>query len=469
MTTTGTMGFPIDPARPHSVTNSRKTNIGQFFTWLQQAFNNREIAIGLWIILGLLFCLSRADLRASLWIVAKVLINPKLLLFFGIVALNIVALCWLLAKIGLWSKSQLAPTVLWFVMGGCVFAGRALQSNEDDQYFRNLFRGSLKLGGIFEFIVVAYTFGLMTEIVLTPLLFLLIATLAFAEKKPEYAKAKVLLEFILATFAIVLVWNSVSSIWKQPGMFFTTDTGRNFALPILLTVGSIPVFYLLFCYSHVEQSRYQINRKAIQSDGLKRYARRRFFLHFSLRPWLLQRATRQFHTLPAKTNADVDQIISDILSYERNEKDPPAVDPALGWSPFVARNYLREFGMRTNDYHKGHGEYWASSSYVDLDTHILPSKAVFYIKGLEGVVTTLKLTGMFSDDFDSAKAVEKLREVGASLCEKATRRNDIDIDLLIPNSQIFENEMIIDGTTIRSLGERYPSDKGFGISLTLSR
>ena len=145
-------------------------NIEQYLTWLQQAFNNREIAIGLWIILGLLFCLSRAELRSSLWNLASALIAPKLLLFFGIVAINVVALCWLLAEIGLWSMSQMPPTILWFVMGGCVFAGRALQSKEDDQFFRKLFRGSLRLGGIFEFIVVAYTFSLVTELVLVPTL-----------------------------------------------------------------------------------------------------------------------------------------------------------------------------------------------------------------------------------------------------------------------------------------------------------
>ena len=436
---------------------------------MQEAFNNREIATGLWIILGLLFCLSRADLRSSLWSVAKILIAPKLLQFFGMVALNVTVLCWLLAELGLWSKSQLLPTALWFVMGGCVFAGRALQSNEDDQYFRNLFRGSLKLSGIFEFIVVAYTFSLVTELVLVPILFFLAATLAFASTKPEYAKVKVLLELILGTFAAVLVWNSVSSIWSQPDQFFTTDTGRNFVLPILLTVGSIPVFYLLFCYSHIEQARIQIDQKTFQSDDLKRYARRRFFLIFPLRPWLLRRATRQFHTLPARTNADVDQIISDIINYERDEESPPTVDPTTGWNPFEARDFLREEGLRTNDYHKGSAEYWASSEYVDLDSHILPNKAVFYIEGQEGVVTTLRLTGEFMDDFDSGEAIQKLRAIGALLCEKALGNAGNAVDSLISNSQVFENQMIIDGTTVKAWGERYPSNKGFEVFLTLSR
>jgi hypothetical protein len=165
----------------------------------------------------------------------------------------------------------------------------------------------------------------------------------------------------------------------------------------------------------------------------------------------------------------VDRIISDILNYERNEEDPPAVDPERDWSPFEARDYLREHGLRTNDYHKGDDGYWASSPYVDLDTHTLPNQAVFYIEGLEGVVTTLKLTGKFMDEFDSKEAMQKLREVGGSLCEKATGHSDIDIDSLIPNSQVFENGITIDGTTLRAWGERYPSDKGFEVFLTISR
>jgi hypothetical protein len=118
---------------------------------------------------------------------------------------------------------------------------------------------------------------------------------------------------------------------------------------------------------------------------------------------------------------------------------------------------------------KGHDEYWASSEYVELDGHILPNKAVFYIEGQEGVATTLKLTGKLMDDFESGEAIEKLKIIGGVLCEKAVGHVDFTIDSLIPNSQVFENPMIIDGTTIRAWGERYPSNKGFEVFLTLSR
>ncbi|WP_417262456.1 hypothetical protein [Celeribacter sp.] len=120
----------------------------------------------------------------------------------------------------------------------------------------------------------------------------------------------------------------------------------------------------------------------------------------------------------------MDQIITDILNCERDEEAPEIVDSAEGWSPFEARDFLMEKGLRTNDYHKGYDEYWANSEYIDLDSHILPNKAVFYIEGHEGVATTLKLTGKFTDDFDSGEAIQKLKVIGALLCEKAVGHGD---------------------------------------------
>jgi len=188
-----------------------------------------------------------------------------------------------------------------------------------------------------------------------------------------------------------------------------------------------------------------------------------------LRPWLLRRATRQFHVLPAKSNADVDQIIGDILNYERSEEMPPEIDPSVGWSPFLARDFLKEHGLRTNDYHEGYDEYWASSDYVDLDDHILPNNAIFYIEGEDGVVKTLKLTGKFRDDFDGSSAIVKLREIAQALCLAAIGDSDIDFETFLPDADVFETDAIIDGATLRSWANRYPSGTGYEVFFALYR
>lgn len=129
-------------------------------TWLTTIFNNRELAIGLWVAVGFIFCLTRSELRKSLWSVLRALLAPRLLIFFGIIAVNVAALCWLLATMGLWSTAQLPATILWFMIAGSVMAVRAVQVKEDDGYFRGLLKGSLSLGRAFEFIFVAQSFGI---------------------------------------------------------------------------------------------------------------------------------------------------------------------------------------------------------------------------------------------------------------------------------------------------------------------
>jgi hypothetical protein len=236
----------------------------QFSTWLTAIINNRELASGLWVIAGIIFFLTRSDLRKGIWPVLRALLAPRLLIFFGIIAVNVAALCWLLATVGLWSTAQVPATILWFMIAGCVMAGRALQAQEDDGHFRGLLKGSLRLGGVFEFIVVAQSFGIVTELLLVPVLFVLGATLVMSEAKPEHAQVKTLLEFILAAIVVAFLWNSISTIWDQPEQFFTTDTGRNFIFPILMTIGCIPVSYVLYCYSHIGRARTVINQKTFQ-------------------------------------------------------------------------------------------------------------------------------------------------------------------------------------------------------------
>ena len=196
---------------------------------------------------------------------------------------------------------------------------------EGENYFKTLFWDSFKVAWIFEFLIVAYSFSLLTELMLVPFMTFIGLIIAVAGSNEEHASVKVLFEWIAFAVVLTFLWQTIGSIWEQPKSFFTTLTGRNFLLPGLLSVGSIPFLYACYCFSHIELARIQIDRKTFQSDELKRYARKRFFLTFLVRPWLLKRATRQFHVIPASTNSDVDQIIAEVLLYERHSKYPPEV------------------------------------------------------------------------------------------------------------------------------------------------
>ena len=443
--------------------------MNDWWIWVQATFNNREIATGIWFLFAFVLCLLHKDIRSGMWGVLKASMQIKLLILFGSLPVNVTGLCWLSSRFGLWTPGQLLPTILWIFLSGIALTCRALSAKEDEGYFNTLFLDSFKIAGILEFLVVAYSFSLPVEFVLVPCMAFVALVSDFAGIKNEHASVKTLFEWIAFAVLVVMLWKVVGSILEQPEAFFTTQTGRNFLLPVLLTVGSIPFLYFWYCYSHIEDARIRINLKTFQSKELKRYARKRFFLTFMARPWLLRRATRQFHIIPANTYSDVDQIIADIFIHERNSESPPEVDENLGWSPYLARDFLKAEGLRTGDYHSSHdgAEWWASSNYIDLDNQVFPNSVAFYVEGIRELVTTLKLKGHFRDDFDPASAKEKFNEIAQTLLKKSISGDLHRVQDALNSDKDFA--LAVNKTQVVRRTELYTNEKGFELYFILAR
>lgn len=437
--------------------------------WLLDNFNTREVATGIWLVVGISFLLFWKKTRVSLKEVFRAILQRKLLVVFGSLAAYLTGLCWLLSELSLWNAGQITSTILWYFLSGAVLLGRSLSAKEDDRYFKKLILDSFKVATVFEFIVVAYTFHFLIELLLVPFFAFLSIIIGVSETKEEYRPAKKLFEAIIAIIVIVLLWNSVSQIWQSPDIFFTTKNGYNFILPILLTIGSVPFFYLWYCYASYEMASVRIGSQRNQPDVLKRYARRRFFFSFFFKPWLLQRAVRQFQILSSRTNEEVDQIIESVQRHEMSANNPPAVNESDGWSPYLSRDYLIEHGLRTEDYHVTYGgdEWWASSSYVDLDDHILPNKISFYLIGQEDLVNKLKLVGSFYTDTETNQAIKKFREVALNLTERALGVSAEEAVMIIPDSAQFDIDR--GETRISYHIDEYPAHNGFYVNFLLSR
>lgn len=439
--------------------------MNEIWLWVTQNFNNREIAAAAWIVLILGLVSIKKDVRSSLFGVVRAVADRKLLIVFGAFAGWIGVLSWLASLTGLWTSKQGVPTVVWYFVGGLPLLFRAFDAKEGTQHFRGYATAVLSGTALIEFIYVAKTFSLPTELILTPIV-TFIALLAVVS---EHAAVNKLLTWVLAIAALTILWNSVSQIWAVPETFFTIETARSFILPIYLTIFSIPFFYALHCYSHIEGARIQIDLKTFQSDELKAYAKKRFILTFMARPWLLRRATRQFHIMPARIAADVDKIIQDILHYERQEENPPEVDDLEGWSPFAAREFLADEGLRTNDYHaSGDGEeWWSGVAARDLDEGILPSIGNYSFSGIEGAVKQLKLRGHYVDQYLTDIALTEFSRLAWELCKKALKGNSTAIQERLARREPFE--MSLGETKVKLILDRFSNDKGFELTLFLTR
>ena len=441
----------------------------EWWPWLQANFPNRQIATGIWLFIGFVLCFLSRNIRSSIGGVLKALVQRKLVILFGWTILNVGVLCWLLSMIGLWGRDQLTATVLWTVLSGLALVGRTLSVGNDQGFFKRLLVDCLKITVVLEFLVVGYSFSLPIELLLVFFMTILVLSIELSQAKDELASVRRLFEWIVAAVVAFVLWKAVWAIWDRPDTFFTTKTGRNVLLPMLLTAGSIPFLYLLHCYSNIEIARIRLDLKTFQSDELKRYARRRFFLRFMVRPRLLLRAARQFHSLPAKTTDDVDQIVADVLVHERRRKYPPDVDGNVGWSPYLACVFLEPEGFETSDYHRAPGgdSWWAESNPVDLDSQVLANTASFYVEGLEDRATTLKLKGHFNGPSDPASGKARFNQVAEVLLQRSIAGDLGHARAAVQSDEDFV--LTIHETRIARETEPYPNQAGFVLSILLSR
>lgn len=417
----------------------------QIWTDITNTLNNRQIATGIWLLLVVLVVLPIKSIRTSLFEVLRAASNRKLVIFFGSFALWVGFLAWGFKLLGLWGYDQTLATLFWIAITGFPLLGRSLNAVEYNRYWYRILRDNFRILGFFEFLVVGYSFPLFAELVIVPMVAFLGVLIAMAQMDTRHRLVHNILEFVLAVFVLYVLYLAISDIFDYPEVFWTFETGRNLVLPILFSLGSFPVIYLWFCYSHCEYAKIKINLKTYHSDELKAYARRRFFLVFMLRPWLLKRAVRQFHN-EATELGDIDRIIRNILKHEREAKEPPLVDDAEGWSPYLVRNFLKSEGLRTNDFHDCgfDGEWVGESHYVNLDEGLFPNQVIFYLKGRDGVVERLKLSGRFLNEFDTEEAINILPDTNEYFLQSGS-------------------------TLIERCIEHYPNGRGYETVFTLTR
>lgn len=440
-------------------------------SWLNENFNNRELASAFWLVILFVGCLIKKEVRTSIYGVFGAALNRAIvgLCLWFLAYLSV--LTFVLERLGAWNYEQLTPTIIWYLIGGLPLAGRSLNVEDEKKHFSGYAKDTLSGTAILEFIYIFKTYSFLVELVITPLVSLVAVIFMFSEKKAQYAKVRTAFGLMLSIIVLILLVHSISSIIQNPKNFFTLSTVQTFMLPIYFTLGSIPFFYLLHCYSKAEVALRQITRQQFQPEDSRRYARRLFLRKFLFRPWLMKRAVRQFQTTSVRSQQDVDQIVAQIITFDRESKNPPDIHPQSGWSPHRAREFLSSFGLKTSDYHttSGFSDWWASSHTIDLTEATLPATVTFYISGSEQVVTKLKLRGYFYSDFEPDKAKDKFWELVGQLvdiaCPERTKKQNI-VQFIDENNELSYSD---ESLGVACQHENFTSGKGFTLTFTLTQ
>lgn len=210
--------------------------------------NNREIAVVFWTVILFAWVLSYREVRSSLKEVVRVFFAKQIVISMLLFITYVLAVVFLLYKIGIWYPSNLKTTVFWVIGTAFTMLMTINDVKKNEHYFRKVVLDNLKLLLVLEFILGLYVFNLWMELILVPILAITVILKDFTESKPEYKSVATLLNVVMVMFGTGLLTFSIYSLVYDLQGFATADNLREFILPPVLTLSFLPFIYVMALY-----------------------------------------------------------------------------------------------------------------------------------------------------------------------------------------------------------------------------
>jgi hypothetical protein len=237
------------------------------WTDIQAIFNNRELALLLWIAV-IVLALLLSKVRKSLTPIIKILTKRLFLIIFSLIGAYLFGIIFLFKYFEVWQNSNLKDVLFWIFTVGLILVFK-INDAKSNAYFKGIFLSAIKWTIVLEFIVNLYSFSLFTEIIILPVLVFLALTQA-VDKMDE--KHKVVSKFLQNVIAIAGLSIFSYSFYKTIVNFDDVLTFQNFLsflLPSTITILFIPFVYFLALYSIYESYFIHLDFMTIKKDKVK--------------------------------------------------------------------------------------------------------------------------------------------------------------------------------------------------------
>jgi hypothetical protein len=216
--------------------------------------NNREWASLIWLALFAVWALRQTGVAAGLWGAVRIAASWKIWVPFVLLAGWIIGLCWFGEQVRIWDNELVKDTLIWS-LGPAIGALFSITDvGKKPRFFRRALLAAVGYTVLVEFFVNLYVFSLSVELVLVPLVTLIVLTSLVAGMKQETMVVKRVLDAITGIIGILLLGYVVAhlvNVWNQTDKVAEL---RELALPMWLSVGTLPFIYFLALISSYESA-----------------------------------------------------------------------------------------------------------------------------------------------------------------------------------------------------------------------
>lgn len=236
---------------------------------IQEIFNNREIAIGIWVLIAVMILLFLKPTRDFLKTAIPILFCKKFVIFYAVFISFLIAVLYGLNWLGVWNIGLLKDTIFWVLFVELPLFAKTIDKAKYSHFFYTIIKENIALVVIIEFFLNFWTFSLCAELILVPaVIFFSFLYVIFGSEK-KYICVKKLFDFLSAIAGLSMVAYAIYNTIKAPLVFFNSETMKSFLLPIILLFLNLPVVYALALYNMYEQICIRLKGKKIEQIKMK--------------------------------------------------------------------------------------------------------------------------------------------------------------------------------------------------------
>lgn len=231
-------------------------------------FTTREIAIFIYALFLLAYILIRKKGKSIVLPVIKAACHMKLIIPFFIVLLFAAGFIWGCTYLPCWDWIYVKDIIFWTLFVGAPVCFNATSRQLEEQYFKNILINNLKFTALVEFITGTFTFHIIGELILQPILvFLMILQSSLINKTEAVQK---FIDRLVGISGLIILGLTIKSVVDSIGNIQFIDITVGFLLPIILSTLYLPVSYIFAVYAKYEILFLRMGFKDPDDQKLKR-------------------------------------------------------------------------------------------------------------------------------------------------------------------------------------------------------
>lgn len=360
------------------------------FSTISDIFNTREIAIAIIAIFIIGYVLSKSNIEIfkSFKGVLKAFFSKKIITPIIIMFIYSFFLVYILNVFGLWENHQIKNYIYWLIVVGVL-----THFQKDTYSFKTVFKETLSLIVIFQFILTFYTFNLFFELLFILIVSILSITKIFIEKDTEANQSAIkVIDSLLLFIGLIMIFLTAKEYIYNFDEFADSKTLYDFFVPTFLSIMIIPYFYLFFIFVTYESSFISLSY-AIKDKELLKYAKLKGILAFNFDRKSFEKWAHNLISYDISKET-IKQSIQDIKQFNKMKKNIHDIDIKIGWHPFLANSFLKDYDIYINDYRRSYNGLWSGiSNYMEIKNE--NSHIVYRIEGTLEYVNKLEVQLFF--------------------------------------------------------------------------